>query len=382
MNIAFDVSDLCTGRSDGTTRYTIELAKRLPFIASDTVWNFYGPCSVPMATIPPHAKWHASPFPYGWTQARLPFELFRDKPDVLFMPIQQLPIFRPHRMKTVAVIHDLAFHEHHEQFRYKDWLLLHTFSAQVANEADAIIAVSESTKKDIETYYGRTKNVHVIHHGIDHERFRIFTTAEKEEGLRKLQKEYPTLTTPYILFVGQIQPRKNIVRLVEAFTSLRSSGSIDIDMQLVIAGGHGWNNKEIYEAIERSSQRAHITVTGAVTDELLPTLYAHARVFVLPSLQEGFGIPLIEAAACGVPIVTSNRSSMEELARGAGVLVNPMNVSSIARGMQEALEHAPLYSKKSVTMASRFSWDDTAQETMRVLRDVCTNTTRKGVTHI
>ena len=296
------------------------------------------------------------------------------------MPIQQLPIFRPYKTKTVAVIHDLAFHKYASQFRYKDWLLLHTFSAQVANEADVIIAVSEATKKDIEKYYGRTHNVHVVHHGIDHDRFRVFSEEEKADGLKKLQAMYPQITKPYILFVGQIQPRKNIVRLVEAFEKLRANAPSPHpnplpvrgegnEVQLVIAGGHGWNNKEIYERIEKSPERENIIVTGAVPDELLPTLYANAEVFVLPSLQEGFGIPLIEAAACGVPIVTSNCSSMKEIAEDAGVLVDPLNSQGIADGIQQALHNKTKYSEKSITMASKFSWDKTAHETLRILKE-------------
>ena len=374
MNIAFDASDMCTGRADGTTRYTGELAKRLPELAKEIHWDFYGPCpvvrerqGVPLKNV----EWHASPFPGAWTQTRFAWELFKNKPDVLFMPIQQLPIFRPHRTKTVAVIHDLAFHTYKEQFRYKDWLLLHTFSAQVANEADAIIAVSEATKKDIEKYYGRTHNVHVVHHGIDHDRFKIFSEEEKESGLKKLQEKYPDIKKPYILFVGQIQPRKNIVRLVEAFEMLaRQHGGSGL--RLIIAGGHGWNNTEIYKRIAESPVRKNIVVTGAVPDELLPTLYANAEVFVLPSLQEGFGIPLIEAAACGIPIVTSNCSSMKEIVGDAGVLVDPKNSEAIAEGIQEALQNKELYTKKSIHMASMFSWDKAAQETLRVLKEVTT----------
>lgn len=365
MKIGFDASDLCTGRADGTTRYTSELAKRLPTLAKEDTWEFYGPCAKPSFSLNTNATWHASPFPGGWTQARLPFELFRDKPDVLFMPIQQLPIFRPYRTKTVAVIHDLAFHEYHEQFRYKDWLLLHGFSAQVANEADAIIAVSEATKKDIETYYGRKHSVHVVPHGIDHDRFHIFSTEEKETGFLKLQATYPRITKPYILYVGQIQPRKNIIRLIEAFELLEHP-----DLQLVIAGGHGWNNTEIYERIATSKKAASIVATGAVPDELLPTLYANAETFILPSLQEGFGIPLIEAAACGVPLVTSNGSSMKEIAEGTGVLVQPEDAISISKGIQEALGNKKSYSQKSVAMASKFSWDTTAEKTLRILKEV------------
>lgn len=365
MNIGFDASDLCTGRKDGTTRYTAELANRLPVLAKEDTWNLYGPCSNTTLSVASNTIWHSSPFPLGWTQGRMPFELFRDRPDVLFMPIQQLPIFRPHRMKTVAVIHDLAFHEYHEQFRYKDWLLLHTFSAQVANEADAIIAVSKATKDDIEKYYGRKHNVHVIPHGIDHDRFRLFSDAEKASGFDALHKKYPRMAKPYLLFVGQIQPRKNIVRLVEAFELLKGT-----NLQLVIAGGHGWNNSEIYKRITKSVKTSSILVTGAVPDELLPALYTNAEVFILPSLQEGFGIPIIEAAACGTPVVTSNCSSMKEIADGYGVLTNPKDSASIAQGIQEALSKKESYAKKSIEMASNYSWDNTAQETLRILKEV------------
>lgn len=372
MKIAFDASDLCTGRADGTTRYTRELAKRLPELAKGDEWVLHGSCPSPLSaseqtrpsprTGEGNVTWQPSPFPFAWTQTRFAYELFRNKPDVLFMPIQQLPIFRPRKMKTVAVIHDLAFHEFPQQFRYKDWLLLHTFSAQVAREADAIIAVSQATKDDIKKYYGREHNVHVVHHGIDHDRFKVFLDAEKKGGLEKLQAKYPDLKKPYILFVGQIQPRKNIVRLVEAFELMGEK------YQLVIAGGHGWNNEDIYKRIDASSARKNIVVTGAVPDELLPTLYANAEVFVLPSLQEGFGIPLIEAAACGVPLVTSNRSSMKEIAERSGVLVDPYDRKSIAQGMQDALSRRTELSSKSVALSQKFSWDITAQETLRIIR--------------
>lgn len=365
MKIGFDASDLCTGRADGTTRYTRELTTRMPKLSQEDTWEFYGPCVKPSVSLHKNATWHASPFPMGWTQGRLPFELLRDEPDVLFMPIQQLPVFRPYRTKTVAVIHDLAFHEYHEQFRYKDWLLLHTFSAQVANEADAIIAVSEATKKDIEKFYGRKHSVHVVPHGIDHERFRVFSKGEKVTGLKKLQKKYPRITKPYLLYVGQIQPRKNIIHLVEAFEQLDQP-----DLQLVIAGGHGWNNTEIYKRIAMSSKAGSIVVTGAVPDDLLPTLYANAETFILPSLQEGFGIPIIEAAACGVPVVTSNRSSMKEIAEGSGVLVDPEKPAAIAGGIREALKDTKKYSEKSISMASKYSWDITAEMTLRILKEV------------
>lgn len=364
MNIAFDASDICTSRADGTTRYTRELLRRLPELGKNDEWNFYGPCAN-SNVFPDNGKWHATPAPFAWTQTRFLWELLIRTPDVLFMPIQQLPLLRWPKVKTVATIHDLAFHEYPEQFRYKDWALLHTFSAQVAREADAIIAVSEATKHDIEKYYGRTHNVHVIHHGIDHDRFRIFSEEEKQTGLQAIKAQYPAIQKKYILYVGQIQPRKNITRLVEAFEMMNNT-----DLQLVIAGGHGWNNKEIYERIEKSSRRMDIVVTGAVPDDLLPTLYANAEAFVLPSLQEGFGIPIIEAAACGTPVVTSNCSSTKEIMKGAGVLVDPLSSESIMHGIQQVLQEQEAVSKRCIARAQQFSWDTTAQQTYTILKEV------------
>ncbi|MGH9856422.1 MAG: glycosyltransferase, partial [Acidobacteriota bacterium] len=169
MNIAFDASDLVTGRADGTTRYTLELLRHLPRLGKDHHWHLLAPghmsrwAKKELDKLPKNVTWHASPWPKFWTQMRLPLELFRLRPDVLFMPIQQLPVIRPWKMKTVAVAHDLAFHLYPEQFTYKNWLLLHVFTAQAVREADDIIAVSEATAQDITHYYGRKKRVHVIH---------------------------------------------------------------------------------------------------------------------------------------------------------------------------------------------------------------------------
>lgn len=368
MKIAFDISDLATNRTDGTTRYTYELGTRLPTSSPHHQWHYVTPSlpsslqSWPQAT---NVHKHLSPFPKYWTQARLPWDLLRLQPDVLFMPIQQLPYLRPH-LRTVATVHDLAFHTFGPQFTYKDWLLLHIFTAYVARRADHIIAVSKSTAADIAHYYGRTKNVHVIHHGVDHAHFRIPTENERHASWQTLKVEYPELRKNYLLFVGQIQPRKNLGRLIEAFEFLHRTHK---DMQLVIAGSHGWLQQPTFKRINTSPLRQHILLTGRVPDDLLPALYWHARVFVLPSRYEGFGMPLLEAQACGCPVVTSNVSSMPEVVGDSAVLIDPLHADSIAAGIAQALANSAQLQASGLTNAGRFTWEACAEKTLNVLSD-------------
>ncbi|PIT98341.1 MAG: glycosyltransferase family 1 protein [Candidatus Andersenbacteria bacterium CG10_big_fil_rev_8_21_14_0_10_54_11] len=374
MKIGLDVSDLATGRADGTTRYTQELAIRLPVLAPAHEWHYFSPGKFSSRHLASSPNVHISPWPKYWTQLRLPWDLYRVRPDVLLMPIQQLPYLRPGNMGTVAVIHDLAVHYFPEQFTRKDWLLLHTFSAQAAREADQLICVSQATADDVTKFYGRTENVHVIHHGLNQEQFRLPFDGERERSRDFLLQKYPSLQQPYILFVGQIQPRKNLVRLIEAFEQLAGG---DDAIHLVIAGGHGWKNESIKQRARTSPIAARIQMIGRVPDELLPALYWQAEVFVLPSLYEGFGLPLLEAMACGCPTVTSNVSSLPEVARiGPGFsesdsyaaqLVNPFVVEEIASGIQEARVNRGRLRQLGLQRAGEFSWEKTAQQTRRVL---------------
>ncbi|MBI3255873.1 MAG: glycosyltransferase family 4 protein [Candidatus Andersenbacteria bacterium] len=360
MKIGFDASDLTTNRADGTTRYTRELVTRLPLLGPGHDWQLFAPGDFQTDTpLAPNTQKVISPWPKYWTQARLPFNLLAQKPDVLFMPIQQLPILRPRSMKTVAVIHDLAFQMFGKQYTYKDWLLLHAFTAQVARQADTIIAVSQSTANDIARCYGRTRNVQVIHHGVDLQKFHVPVESEKESSWQQLVAAYPKLRKPYVLYVGQIQPRKNLPALIKAFEIAHGKNR---DLQLVMASGHGWKQAETLEAIKNSRVAEHIYMPGKVSDGLLPALYGHASALALVSLYEGFGMPILEALACGTPVVTSNVSSMSEVGRGQTILVNPNDTESIADGLLKALA-AP----RGKGLGQEFSWEVTAQKTLRAI---------------
>ncbi len=368
--IVFDASDLCAAQADGTTRYTAELLQRLPALSHDTKWLWAAQCdapNVPHIIIPSGTNWIGKYWSHFWTQSRFPLELFRQKPDVLFMPIQQLPMIRPRRMKTVAVIHDLAYFEYPEQTKYKDWLLLHAFGAQAIREADALIAVSQATANDIKKYYGRTNNVHVVHHGVNHDQFYVPTSDKLTKSWRALEKEYPRLKKPFLLFVGQIQPRKNIERLIEAFEKLHAK---DNKLQLAIAGAHGWLQEPIFERIQQSTAANHIELLGRVPDELLAPLYWNAETYVLPSLYEGFGMPILEAMASGCPVVTSEGSATGEVAADAAVLIDPLSVNSIVTGIAEARRKRSDLTMRGVARSQEFTWERTAQKTLEIIESL------------
>lgn len=367
MHVAFDISDLATGRADGTTHYTYELASRLPGLKEEHTWTYFSPAAISEDFSLPNNDYslRISPWPKYWTQSRLPWELYKYKPEVLFMPIQQIPYLRPGNMKTVAVIHDLAVHKYPEQFTYKDWALLRIFSAYVAKHADQIIAVSQATARDIEEYYGRTDNVHVIHHGVDHERFQPPSNQEESHrAWQKIKEKYPQINKPYLLYVGQIQPRKNLVKLIETFEQIATE---DSQIQLVLAGGHGWLQKEINAKAKQSKFNQRIHMIGAVPANLLTGLYWHAETFVLPSLYEGFGMTILEAMASGCPVVTGNVSSLPEVAGQAGLLVDPNKTEDIALKIKQARQQRDQLIKVGLAQAQKFNWQKTARQTLNII---------------
>jgi len=206
--------------------------------------------------------------------------------------------------------------------------------------------------------------VSVVHHGVDHVQFYPATAPELQASWEKLHAAYPQLSAPYILYVGQLQPRKNIGRLVEAFERLATT---DAALKLVIAGGHGWLQHEVLQTIASSPFADRIIQLGRVSQEHLTSLYWHADVYVLPSLYEGFGMPVLEAMASGTPVVTSSVSSMPEIADDAAVLVDAHDSNAIAAGIAKAREHQEQYRKLGIERAGQFTWDATAKATAKVI---------------
>jgi glycosyltransferase involved in cell wall biosynthesis len=266
------------------------------------------------------------PFPKFWTQIRLSWEMITHPVDVLVVLAAALPFY--HGRKSVVTIHDIAF----EMFDgiYTGFMNYYQkfFARFAVKFATKVLTVSESTKNDlIKTYHARPEKITVTHLAYDTERFRPMGYEQVQPVLDKLNLSYKK----YILFTGTLQPRKNIERLVDAYLKLKTESRIE--EKLVIAGGKGWLWEPIVAKIESAGMKDSVRHIGYADQEDLPALYNGASVLTLPALYEGFGLPPLEAMACGTPVVVSNISSMPEVVGDAGVLVDPKSVDSIAEGL-------------------------------------------------
>jgi glycosyltransferase involved in cell wall biosynthesis len=285
----------------------------------------------------------------------------KDRPDVLFLPIQIYPFWKKSSIKTVVVVHDLAFLLFPGHFTWIKRRLLSFHTKRAILLSDRVIVPSGATKKDILKFYKvEESKISVIPHGFN---ANLLKMAQQGDS-RVLEL---TNGKPYILFVGSIQPRKNLIRLVEAFEEVAKEES---GLKLVICGGKGWMYEEIYAKIAKSQFSNAIIMTGDVSDDLLASLYKNALFFVFPSLYEGFGLPVIEAMSFGLPVVCANNSSISEIAGDATLCFDEYSVSDMAEKMLILCRNEELWeelSAKSLQRASLFSWDKAAEETVEII---------------
>jgi glycosyltransferase involved in cell wall biosynthesis len=269
----------------------------------------------------------------------------------------------------VVTIHDMT---------HSLWPNMHTvgrrlamsFFAKIAmRHAEGVLFVSQSTRNDAEKLFGMGNNLRrVTPLGVDDACFSVISQPQIRDTLSRLKIE-----SPYILFLGTLEPRKNVLRLIQAFDSI---GDKYPQHTLVIAGVLGWNYQPALNAIERSIRKQRIIRLGYVTPEDKASLLAGCDLLVYPSLYEGFGLPVLEGMAAGVPIVTSNVSSLPEVAGDAAIMVNPISTEEISNAMCRVLEEK-LYSEKlrqaGKIQARKFSWKRTARLTyaayLEVIRD-------------
>lgn len=306
-----------------------------------------------------------------WTQFGLPLNLFlsRPRPDVFFSPNHYAPRFC--LAPSVISILDLGYFYFPQYFKKSDLTQLKSWTAYSVKQAKKIITISESSKRDVIKFYKKeAKDIIVTYPGYNE----TFNPRIRKQELRiKKIKEKYKIPGDYILYVGTLQPRKNLVRLIEAFSFLTHNSEL-ITYNLVIAGKKGWLYKEILGKAKELGIGDKVIFTDYVAQEDLPYLMAGAKLYVLPSLYEGFGIPVVEAMASGVPVVCSSVSSLPEVGEGAVVYVDPESVESIAVGIKEVLGWSQSKRdemvQKGLTQAAKFSWQKCADKTLDVLTKV------------
>ncbi len=301
-----------------------------------------------------------------WTMYSLSkfFFVSKLKLDVFFSPTHYLPPFTP--FPSVISILDLSFLYFKSNFTLKDFWQLKLWSEWSAKSSRQIFTISSASKNDIIKKYELPANkIAVTYPGIPPSpRLR---RARKKLNMDNVLKKY-NVGKNYILFVGTIQPRKNIVKLIEAFSKIVAG-----DLQLVIIGKPGWMYEEIYATPKKFGVEKRVKFLEAVTDEELPYFYKNAVCFVLPSLYEGFGMPILEAMQNGCPVVTSNVSSMPEAGGDAALYVDPNNIEDITDKITKVISDKNLREqmiKKGYEQVKKFSWEKTARATLKVLEQV------------
>ncbi|MEA3355158.1 MAG: glycosyltransferase family 1 protein, partial [Patescibacteria group bacterium] len=329
-----------------------------------------------------------------WTQGGLALEGLMRPVDVLWIPAHTLPIVRWPKLKTVVTIHGLEYEYLPEYYDWRKKWYLNKSTEYAVRRADKIIAVSKWTKSQLVDRLGADeKKIKVIYEGVG-ERF-------MKEGLTNLKHKRQVrykygLPENYILFVGTIQPRKNLVRLIKAFSLLFSGLSTNSSpqrsglkgvpsrtdlnhrtdptqktvMNLIIAGKEGWMTDEIYEAPKKYGVEDRVKFIGRVADEDLAMVYKEATLFVWPSLMEGFGLPVLEAMQMGVPVITSDRGALPEVVGKAGLLIDPENVNELSKAIELGLKSRELRQglrEKGYKQVKKFSWEKAAKQTLSVL---------------
>ncbi len=260
-------------------------------------------------------------------------------------------------------VHDLSFVRVPETTSPNLKVYLDRVVPRSVKYADHILADSEATKYDLIELYGvLSDKISVLLSGVDERFHKIDNTV----GLLTTRRKYGIGNEPYIFSVGTVQPRKNYSRLIQSLAQLRLSG---YDINLVIAGGRGWLEDPIYESIRAAKMEKHVHFIGFADEADLPALYNGAYCCAFPSLYEGFGLPILEAMSCGTPVITSNVSSLPEVAGDAAITVNPYDIDALTHAIKKVMDDQNLYQtlvQKGFERAKLFSWDKSARQ----LRDI------------
>lgn len=297
-----------------------------------------------------------------WLTTRVSLEFVFKKPDVFLGLGQALPIFHP--PKTIVFIYDLAF-EYYPNCYLSSFNRLSRQTKYAVCHSDRIVAISNSTKDDLVKLYGvNKKKIEIVYPGVDS----IFK-PQPSIKIDRIKEKY-LLKKPYFLFVGSFKPIKNIPRIIDGFYKFLKQ--MKKSYQLILVGSDLWLDQEIFKRIKQLRLKEKIVNLGYLPREDLPGIYGGAVAFISPSLYEGFGIPLLEAMACGTPVITSNIGSMPEVVGEAALLIDPNSADDIAQAMKQVAYHTTVYNmlqKRGLKQAKKFSWSKLARKVLKLIKE-------------
>ena len=382
MIIGIDIRMLARGMKTGVEEYTTNLLANMLSLDQNIryklFYNGYQKIKLDYDWLKlPNVELRQYRIPNRFLDASL---YFFDYPKIDKLLKEVDVFFSPHiflssvskKCKSVMTFHDLSFEKYPEFYSAsKNYWHFSMNPKKQARKTDKIIAVSESTKNDLVGLYNiNPEKIKVIYSGINP----VSSIQYPVSSISKIKKKY-NLPEKYILYLGTLEPRKNIIGLIKAFeifkTKLKSrgrhSGMSPSGFKLVIAGSKGWLYRDIFKTVKNSPVKNDIIFTGFIDDEDKSILYSQAELFVYPSFYEGFGFPPLEAMACGTLVITSNFSSLPEAVGDAAIMINPYNLDELYRAMETVLNDDKLKDtliKKGFKQAKKFSWQKCARETL------------------
>ncbi len=365
MRIAFDGTTLTPGRT-GVGYYTEHLLQHLAREVEhtgDEIVVLSNQAVDTLQPLPPHVRVHEGhrfPVRIGWMQLRAARALDAVRPDVAHFTNGMMPIGSP--VSTIVTVHDMSLRLYPWCHPVRRLLLNRPLMHVAIRQAEAIVTVSHSARRDLLRLHGvAPERVSVVHEAASP----AFCPITDRARLDAIRAKY-ALPPKFVLYVGTIEPRKNLSRLVAAFADARAHG---IPHHLVCVGPYGWSSRDLSGRIERLGIKDAVHFTGYVDFDDLPAIYSLGDVFVFPSLYEGFGLPVVEAMACGIPVLTSNTSSLGEIAGDAAETIDPTSTDAVADALYRLAtdpERRVDLVRRGLERSRRFSWAQAAKDMLAV----------------
>lgn len=367
MKLGIDASRISLEARTGTENYALQVIRGLIQHSPQALVLYFNqpPALSLLETLHIQRPLEVKSLPFNrlWTHYRLSREIWENSPGTLFVPAHVLPLYHP--KKSVVTLHDVGYLYYPEAHTAKSRAYLDVSTRWSAAQAAQIIAVSQATKNDLVQHYRiAPEKISVIYHGYDHTQFQ---PVQDPALLAAVRQRYCLGDSRFFFYVGTLQPRKNLGRLLEAFERLTRAPEF-ADVKLLLGGKPGWLSRPILE--KAAALKGKVLLPGYIPDADLPLLYGAATAFVFPSLYEGFGMPVLEALACGCPVICSNSSSLPEVAGEAALYHHPLDSAALQDCLLRMLTEPELgqtLRAKGLTQAQKFSWEKCAQETSTLL---------------